>query len=435
MYRFLICLIGVLCFSQASGTYLDKTGTLWAPYLEWSFENTTYPGNPFDLNASATFTHSASGETRTTEMFYVGDKTWKLRFTGTRTGVWTFVTRSADPELDGHYGAVTINLNPNPKIRGFLTSYGNKFARQVGENGELEAFMFNVYQGGYNLNPRKIFNNPNPSREVDKAMNVIEGFTVLYSGTMGNTWFKLEAKRWDEHNSEDPDLRTFKALETVIPYIHTMGFHFHFRLWGDETRRKTPIGVGGINGIPDRRLQRYIAARLGPLPGWSMTYGFDLQDWDWINGDTGQLDSWAKYMRQHMGWQHLLFTRGYAPPHVNGVSYSSNGPVHDGIQTSPNGPMSYAEVAEDFDSDPNRPHLYEERFVYLREFAGGPPWTMERTRSVMWWNIMAGGIGSWWGRSWTTGGMASLWGGHFWARLRSWLTFNEIRGGDRLPKS
>ncbi|RMF64766.1 MAG: hypothetical protein D6746_01240, partial [Bacteroidetes bacterium] len=44
--------------STGSGS-LDRTGTLWSPYLEWSVENPTYSGNPFDLVATVTFTHAA----------------------------------------------------------------------------------------------------------------------------------------------------------------------------------------------------------------------------------------------------------------------------------------------------------------------------------------------------------------------------------------
>ena len=40
----------------------NKTGNMWAPYKEWSISNPTYSGNPFDLIASVTFTHTNSGE-------------------------------------------------------------------------------------------------------------------------------------------------------------------------------------------------------------------------------------------------------------------------------------------------------------------------------------------------------------------------------------
>jgi hypothetical protein len=383
---------------------LDQEGTLWAPYLEWALENPIYPGNPFDLVAWVTFVHSESGEVRRTQMFYAGEDTWKFRFTGTRTGGWAFQTESDEaPFLDGISGKVTIHPNPDPEIRGFLVSYGNKFARQVGDNGELEAFIFNVWQGGdYPNDVLAWYRDTDIYQHIDFGIeNYVRahGMTVVYSNVIGNRWFNLETQAWDEHDSENPDLRTFEGLEKAIAYVHSKGLHLHIWKWGDENRRQTPLGVGGINGEADRRLQRYIAARLGPLAGWSMGYGFDLGDPNWVRGNEDKLESWAEYMLRHMGWPHLLFTRGYAPPSISGVSYSSNGPgsTTGAIQTSPNGPMTYEEVVRHIESDLTRPHLYEERFIYLREFEGGPPWTDERTRRVMWWNTLAGGVGAFWG--------------------------------------
>src|SRR5690606_6801997 len=100
-----------------------------------------------------------------------------------------------------------------------------------------------------------------------------------------------------------------------------------------------------------------------------------------------------------MGWPHLLFARGYALPELDGASWGSSRPEDNSLplQTSPNGPVSYEEVLSQIAAFPDRPHLDEERFFHLREFAGGPRWTGERTLQVLWWNAMAGGVGAWWG--------------------------------------
>src|SRR5690606_30761726 len=128
-------------WSNAPAAELDGTGTLWEPVMEWSFENPSSSGNPFDLVATATFVHSESGETRTTPFFYDGGDTWKVRFTATRVGTWTVSTASGDPDLDGKQGTVEIQPNPDPEARGFVVAHGSKFAKQAGPNGELEAFV------------------------------------------------------------------------------------------------------------------------------------------------------------------------------------------------------------------------------------------------------------------------------------------------------
>ena len=54
------------------------------------------------------------------------------------------------------------------------------------------------------------------------------------------------------------------GLELLITKVHAAGGLVHIWAWGDEARRWTPVRWGK-NGKVDKRLQRYIAARLGPL--------------------------------------------------------------------------------------------------------------------------------------------------------------------------
>lgn len=395
----------------------ERRGTLWAPFLEWSIENDSFSGNPFDILAEVIFVHLESGEKRCTEIFYAGGTTWKFRFSGTRLGKWTFTTSSKDRDLDGITGRLVIYPNPNPEVKGFLVSDGSKFARQVGENGELEGVLFNVWQGGDFPNGVNVwYNNSNIGSVIEYAIdNYIRahGMTVLYSGAISNRWFDLETRSWAEHDAENPDPRTFEALEEAIVHLHSHGVHLHIWAWGDEQRKWTPIGVGtinvlpdrrpfrrlqrylnsrfgkgGINGVPDKRLQRYIAARLGPLPGWSMSYGFDLEEW--VTED--QVGEWAGYLKEHMGWPHLLMARGRTHPNLDVRSISNYG----GPDTIP---KDYADVVDDMNFDKSRPHLYEERFLHTR----WDYFSMEVTRRHMWWYAMAGGIGGFWGILWDDG--------------------------------
>jgi hypothetical protein len=56
-------------------------------------------------------------------------------------------------------------------------------------------------------------------------------------------------------------------------------------------------------------------------------------------------------------------------------------------------PFSYDDALNKLNSDLSRPHLYEERFSYMRDGA----WTMENTRRAIWHYTLAGGMGAWWG--------------------------------------
>jgi hypothetical protein len=144
------------------------------------------------------------------------------------------------------------------------------------------------------------------------------GFDVVFVDVVP-AWLQLGTLAYTDHSSEDPDPQTFRILENIVTSAHKRGMSVHFWAWGDERRKWTPVGLtGGINGPVDQRLQRYIAARLGPLPGWTMGYGFDLQEWV----TEPQVGKWAEYMHQHLGWDHLLMGRGRFHPELDVNSYS-----------------------------------------------------------------------------------------------------------------
>jgi len=376
--------------SQVHAVVMDRTGTMWAPYIEWSLDNSSYSGNPFDLVATATFTHTASGETRSTEMFYAGGTIWKFRFAGTKTGTWTFTTASSDAELAGHTGTVTINPNLDSNIKGFLTTYGTKFARQSGENGELQGFLLNVYQ---NANTGEFPLNGNLTSFADPGyvdayiqQAKTNGFNTIFA-VVYNEWFKLGALTTRDHNSVDPDNQSFSALETLISRAHANGVNVHIWAWGDDDRNWTPIGAGGINGTPDKRVQRHIAARLGPMPGWTMSYGFDLEEWV----SETQLQEWSDYLNARWGWKHLLWARLRSNSSLDVVSND----VWDVNLTK------YSNTINFLNNSNGRPVFYERRYLYTRD-----GFTMDKTRQALWQNAMAGGAGSWWGAYWDKPGPA-----------------------------
>jgi CubicO group peptidase (beta-lactamase class C family) len=377
-----------------TGNLGSRAGVMW-DCMEWSVKNVSHSGNPFDVPAMATFTHAGTGQKRTTEMFYDGDDTWRFRFTGTRAGKWTFKTSSNVPELNGHTGAVTIADNPDRNIKGFLTHVGNKYAIQVKDDTDLRGYLFNAYMSRVK-HPAFLDEFGSDMKQVEtKARACLKhalanGFEIVFVH-VNNNWFKLGVREHNKHDSENPDRLAFRVLETIIKTIHTAGGRVHIWAWGDESRKWTPRGVpGGINGKTDGRLQRYIAARLGPLPGWTMGYGFDLHEWT----NTEQLNVWAAFLHRHFGWQHLLCARGHrleGPSNLN--SYDGFG-RNVALTATAHGPADYQEIAEDMDGDLARPHLYEERHSYKRD---GFNLDMDGTRRLLWWETMAGGMGGFYG--------------------------------------
>jgi len=389
-----LCVSAAICIPVCGKNLGQRQASMWRT-VEWQAEARSYSGNPFDVAAEVTFTHQPTGTKRTTQMFYHAGKTWKFRFTGTRAGKWQFKSESMTAGLDGLTGSVRIAENQDPKIKGFVTNVGNKFAVQVKDGSDIRAYIFNVYMSRVN-HPAYLDEFGSDLQEVRKKAQayfddaMANGFEIIFIH-VNNNWFKHGVREHNKHNSENPDLVAFAVLEQIITTVHKLGGRVHIWAWGDESRRWTPRGLpGGINGKADRRLQRYIAARLGPMPGWTMGYGFDLHEWT----NTQQLKPWADYLHEHLGWQHLLCARGYmlkGPHNVNSYDgFGRNVP----LTTTTHGPADYAEIVEDLAGDKDRPHFYEERHSYKRS---GFDLDMDGTRRLLWRESMAGGMGGFFG--------------------------------------
>ena len=385
----------------------------------WETTVTDYSGNPYDIIAEVTFTHEDGSTQRKSLMYYDGGKRWKFKFAATKKGAWSYTTRSssaladayetsgsgslrADSELDGLSGSFTVVNNSNTEKKGFLSHQGNKFAIQTGNDGKQSGYLFNVYMNIANYDVNDLIAVQNNPGLVDtycaEALN--NGAEIIFFA-VNNNWFKLGAISYEEHSSTEPDRATFAVLENIVQRAAQNGCRVHFWAWGDnDSRRKwTPTGVaGGINGFADRRIQRYMMSRLGPMAGWSMGYSFDVDEWT----NSTQRNSWAEYMHRLSGFDHLLSTRGFKlDGNKNNInSYSTadeTEPVDDPLETTQNGPNSYEEIFNDLNNNsaanPNLPHFYEERHTRNRYTSASD----ENLHKTMWRNAMAGGMGFFYG--------------------------------------
>ncbi|MBU2676265.1 MAG: cadherin-like domain-containing protein, partial [Gammaproteobacteria bacterium] len=363
---------------------LDADGTLWIPYLEWELQDTSWSGNPFDVIASATFVHTASGRTHTTEMFYSGNNSWKFRFSGTEVGEWTFTTVSDDIDLDGENGTVNILPNSAPEARGFVSNNGTRWTW----SGSSDAFVPQLVM--YAM-PDFFFENP---AQVDADINtfiVEHGFNGFHIPG-ANYWFDIDKKHSDDIAVPDPDPRTFEALEMFITKVYEAGGTVHIWAWGDEADGQTPT-PWGLNGAEDQRLQRYIAARLGPLPGWTMGYGSDLDEWV----TEAELGTWVTFMHEHLGWPHLLGARASGPntdgDHVPFLGWNAQMDYSSYEHHRP----SYDVYVNALNALPGQAVFSEDRFRIRDNVFPLKDYTMELTRRGLWHSTMAGGVANIWG--------------------------------------
>ncbi|MEM9325894.1 MAG: Ig-like domain-containing protein, partial [Bacteroidota bacterium] len=391
-------LLGVIfCNAPLLAIHFETRTTPVFEWQQWELLDDSWSGNPFDVVAHVTFTKQSTGETRSTEMFYVGDNRWRFRFTGSSIGSWSFTTSADDPDLNGHTGVVEVLPNPDSSAQGFLTSSGNKYAIEVGNDGRLKGFLLNIFQNDREHTPYKHTHITDfegaPASKMSQYLDYAkaQGFTAVYV-MLNHNLLQWGAYGHNEHSSESPDLQAFHLLDTLITTAHDQGMYIYFWRWGDEFRKWTPAGLsGGINGAVDKRITRYMAARMGPLPGWAMGYGFDLHEWA-----NDHVDEWQQYFHDKLGWPHLLSARSRvfqdAISVIQGYAQGSK------VVTSPNKGLktrenpSYAELVRMSSEYLDRPHLLEERNVQGR-------WGVsdDDTRLLLWKTAMAGGIGGWYG--------------------------------------
>lgn len=370
-------------------------GTQWSPFLQWTVVNPTWSGNAFDVRATAEFTHHPSGDTRRTGMFFIGGKTWAFRFTGTRTGKWLFVTSSEDEDLRGHTGKVLILPNPRADAHGFLRKFGNKWGWEGTENVIVPQLVMWDYIVG-SSNPRMFHNKPDLVKRKIEQFIVDHGFDGFHVPVIGGRWFDFDATSDRvESTMADPAIPTFEALELLITKTHKAGGLVHIWLWGDHSRSQTPKSLtGGMGGVIDERLQRYIAARLGPVPGWSMGYGFDLDEWV----SASQVKAWRDSIHGHMGWSHFLGGRPVGPNH--GTDHADNVAWNKGLDYSSyeHHRPTYEVYLAALKAIPGQPVMSEDRFR-IRSVGRYrmKDYSEELTRRGLYHSTMAGGVANIWG--------------------------------------
>lgn len=464
--------------SESVGVIVDKSlgtknTTLFYPYVDFVIENVSYSDNPFDITVDITFTHTDTGQNIRSLAFYDGDwdeKTghstkdkWVVRFTGIKPGQWTFVTFSSNVALNGLTGIINVKeQDPENKDlgRGFLTGENNRWVWSESREGFVPVAM-------YGHSPLAFFINEEVSdTKIKNSVTKVfddHGFNS-YSTTLFEGWFDIEKsphhgipdfrserrslpdtrifdvleklmtrfKGWfytgerPRHDPPEslggsrlsPDPKTFEVLERLISEFYKRGGSLHILWWHHRIGNPGHL-TGGTNGHIDKRLQRYVAARIGMLPGVVHSYGIDMHNY--VNEQ--QLFQWIENMesftdfpilsggRSHHGdvdFEIGIKTDGTAGQHPSNAGYI--GWADSGFKEAPHyfyhrffDSMQYARFNH-FDV----PVYSEERFrVDYNPWEGGIGWgaTFEFTNleilMSMWHQYMAGGVGTIVGRGYS----------------------------------
>ena len=272
---------------------------------------------------------------------------------------------------------------------GELTHFGNRWGwSRTGEAFVPQLVMYATPPHFY-ANPAKI------DRDIQTFLrdHGFNGFHVFLSCRS----FDIEVDDCRKIDGRDPELdpRLFDALELLIRKTHAAGGMVHLWMWGDQQRGQTPSSRGdwgGLDGPVARKVEREVARRLGPLPGWSLGYGFDLDEWV----SPAEIKSFRNRLQDLLPRFHFLGGRPGGPNRgTDHGAYRTWNRSLDYASYEHHRP-SYAVYLSALEANPGKPVLSEDRFRVMSD-RDSKHYTPEEVRRGLWHSTLAGGVGNIWG--------------------------------------
>ena len=345
----LLIALGLLAVKSILYSGTDNSRVLGATYDEhcldpaaarrpvWECYEVVVDGKPYE---EVTIRH-AGGETHRTLTFEDRGET-RFRFTPSRPGRWSFSTG----------GGIEIQPDRPDYAQGFVAAAGSDWVRTA--TGEAFVPQFVMYD----------------LPDLDRAL---QEFVIGH----GFTGFHIN------------HLRDFLVnpgyFEAVILKTYRMGGTTHFWIWGDRARGLTP----GTYGIDAEWLYKEIAARLGPMPGWTISYGFDLHEW----ATAKEVEEFRATLNGYTSYRHMVGARGHK---------NSYRPISDNLDYA--SWEWHRPTIEDYrdhlHNADGKPSFSEDRFR-IRNPSRYPEkdYDPDMTRRGLWRSAIAGGVANIWGNT------------------------------------
>lgn len=237
---------------------------------ELAFRGSENHENEFMVGVSASF-EGPGGEKLTIPGFYDGANTWKLRFSPTSIGKWSYATRcEADAGIDAKQGEIECVPNTNPNIHGGLKvdrEHPRHFVYEDGTRYFLLGFEAD-WIWALDMSDPAI---PNVKKFVDAIARHGFSYLILNAYAHDAPWAKGKSSRWDyappemypwEGTNEKPhhsrmNVRFWQHYDRVMSYLQEKGIVAHIML-----RVYNKLVNWPKNGSPEDRLYyKYIVAR------------------------------------------------------------------------------------------------------------------------------------------------------------------------------
>jgi hypothetical protein len=350
----------------------------------------------WDVEGCCEWTHESGTIQRKSLIWYSGSNhTYVYRFGASLQGRWTGKTTSPVTALNSLQLNVTVGPSRNPNRIGWsgqLRDEPTAWAHQKGAEGKLVKrtpvliMMPDVQRWHDDLgrmrsfvnefNENHGFNGGHISTIGRGWFDIDHGFNGGHISTIGRGWFDIASNEDLRAAPPAPDVRTFAALEAVASEWSERGGWLHLWMWGKGNTADFSKLPGGHEGPHSRRINRYIAARLAPVPGWSMGIGWDVEFWV----DERKLKWWLDDLIPQLGgWHHWIGLRysdsdigkGHDPEPANRGEYLARGihwntlrPAHEQYAGWEHWPTVTSDAAIDQTRTvfPDRPTMSEDRF-------------------------------------------------------------------------
>ncbi|GBO90161.1 hypothetical protein MSSD14B_38290 [Marinobacter salsuginis] len=198
-------------------------------------------------------------------------------------------------------------------------------------------------------------------------------------------------------------------FEAVVLKTYRAGGVTHFWLWGDEDRGQTPKTYG----VDTNHLYHEIAARLSPLPGWTLGYGFDLYEW----AESEEISKFRKQLNELTSYPHLIGARGRKN------EYQEMAKDLDYASWEWHRP-DYSDYRDHIIQAGGRPAFSEDRFrVRDSKIHQHKDYDFTATRRGLWRSLFAGGVANIWGYRSKEGAYSSVYPNH--GAIRCYKDFTD----------
>ena len=281
-----------LCLLLASGFSAHVAGAPQWSVQDLAFQASKDYGNPY-LEAALTAEFSGpSGARVEVKGFWDGGRTFKVRWTPALPGKWAYVTRSADPGLNGKRGEVHATP-PDPGQHGCLrrdVEYPYSFVFDDG----ARCFLFgNTY---YALTSNAMAGD-RWKAAVDntraKGMNKIRFSLYRGPGDRHRTGFGF-SPAFVEEDFDRPNLPHWRKLDEVVRYLASRGIIADIILFQRED-------VDRVSREQSERYLRYAIARYAAFPNviWCLQNEWEYTKkpkelWNAMGELASREDPWAR---------------------------------------------------------------------------------------------------------------------------------------------